>query len=360
MANTATMSNIQDISMNARKLFLVLIALWLFVPVGSSLQAQTTQFGPVTSIDWSRDGNLIVTGHGLDATHDGGISIWDAANGQALLTVPVDAPDVPDARGHVDQAVINSDGDRVAAIVVHSGSGFAEVQLINALNGQLVQRIRDGAFFDSIAWEPNGNRLAGSASISTGPLSTQMVLLWDGDTGQIVMTIDLPPGDSHGAGPIAWSPTDNLLAAGMVDGTVIIWDTVSGTVQSTIQAHDDPITDVVWSSDGTRLVTGSQDRTAKLWDLNTGQTLLVYQYEEARRSGITWSPDDSKITVLDGVTRILDATSFQVLDTLPYWLPVAWSPDGAFIASYNISQETIDTYSSDGDPVTRPVAERAL
>ena len=107
--------------MNARKLFLVLIALWLFVPAGSSLQAQTTQFGPVTSIDWSRDGNLIVTGHGLDATHDGSISIWDAANGQALLTVPVDAPDVPDARGHVDQAVINSDGDRVAAIVVHSG-----------------------------------------------------------------------------------------------------------------------------------------------------------------------------------------------------------------------------------------------
>src|SRR5262245_48469345 len=64
---------------------------------------------------------------------------------------------------------------------------------------------------------------------------------------------------------VAFSPDGKALAAGSSDGTVTVWDTVSGVKRYTLRAHRHPVLCLCFSPDGNSLAT-ADDTTLKVWD----------------------------------------------------------------------------------------------
>ena len=58
-----------------------------------------------------------------------------------------------------------------------------------------------------------------------------------------------------------------MLASGILDRTVRLWDVATGEVQQTFTGHTRGVFSVSFSSEGQVLASGSQDGTILLWDV---------------------------------------------------------------------------------------------
>ena len=64
---------------------------------------------------------------------------------------------------------------------------------------------------------------------------------------------------------VAYAPGGRWLAAGGMDKTVKLWDTVTSRQDVILEGHKDWVSDVAFSADGETLASSSHDRTVKLW-----------------------------------------------------------------------------------------------
>ena len=126
---------------------------------------------------------------------------------------------------------------------------------------------------------------------------------------------------------------------------------VLGTPLLTYEGHSGKGYAVAWSPDGRRIASGSDDGTVQVWDAFTGQRLLTYRGQRAPVYAVAWSPDGSRLAscgeapagseqgeavqVWDGQTgRLLLTYRGHAVNGEPDCIhSVAWSPDGALIAS---------------------------
>src|SRR5205823_1417065 len=101
------------------------------------------------------------------------------------------------------------------------------------------------------------------------------VRLWDLTTRAEVRVLR-----GHDVRCIAFSPDGQRLAAGCFNGTVIVWDAVSGQLQCSLTGqtadpgHTAIVNSVAFSPDGRRLVSGSRDQTVRVWDVTSGKQLI--------------------------------------------------------------------------------------
>src|SRR5207249_2774652 len=76
---------------------------------------------------------------------------------------------------------------------------------------------------------------------------------------------------SSGVRVMAFSPDGKLLAIGGGEGTVRLWDSLSGQAKGELRQHKAPIRALAFSSDSQTLLSGSEDQTAQLWRLASGR-----------------------------------------------------------------------------------------
>jgi WD40 repeat protein len=69
------------------------------------------------------------------------------------------------------------------------------------------------------------------------------------------------------------APDGRSAVSGSQDGTIAIWDLVSGRITRTLTGHTDYVTSVAVAPDGRSFITGSVDNTVKVWDFGAGQLL---------------------------------------------------------------------------------------
>ena len=72
-----------------------------------------------------------------------------------------------------------------------------------------------------------------------------------------------------------WSPNSKRLAAALIEGTVQVWDALTGTHVLIYRGHIAQVIDVTWSPDGKYVASSSADKTVQVWDSTTGELIFT-------------------------------------------------------------------------------------
>jgi WD40 repeat protein len=273
--------------------------------------------------------------HVLTAGADGKVKVWNTGNGNLERTF--ETGDKP-----VEAVAVRRDGQLVAA-----ASADGKVRLYNFNDPKLLTLLSPPAAVRSLAFAPSNQALVGACGDGS-------VVAWDviynpgqplpAEFGKVVQTftqaaVDLAfptananfysaGGDktikgwklasetatrqfAHG-GPVsavAFNPAGTLVAGGVGDGRLRIYDLAKGALQKDVAAHGTPakpeaIYCLAWSPDGTQVVTGSLDHSLKLWNATSGALVREFRafkekefpkgHQEAVLS-VAFSPDGKQI-----------------------------------------------------------------
>ena len=316
----------------------------------ASRVARTVALSPdrPAAVAFSSNGQQFATTSG-----QGLVTVWDAASGQSLLTIPSNAgqgnhalafsPDgrrlaasgpantaqvwdaatgqplfsLPGHTGPVLALAFSADGTRLASA---SADGTAKLWDASAGAFQYTVLGHAGAL-DSVAFSPDGTRLAaasadgalnvwqvaarplhlfsgaGATAVAFSPDGSQLlsaagitVTVWDAWTGQALRTLNLV-GHTGEITAVAFSPDGTRLATGSLDRKAIIWDALTGQPLLTLAGHTDTVGGVAFSADGARLATASDDGTARIWNIGLSREWFTAPRPAGSTGRAVLSPD---------------------------------------------------------------------
>jgi WD40 repeat protein len=137
---------------------------------------------------------------------------------------------------------------------------------------------------------------------------------------------------------VAFNPDGDRIASAGGDGTIKIWNSVTGALVQTIPAHTDAVVSVAFHPDGRHLASRGADLTLKVWDLTaTGQAVFTEPCDAVRKIGsaytVAFSADGRLLAAgISPVVKVWDWKNRQFLQSLPshsfHTIPVAFSGDG--------------------------------
>lgn len=129
-------------------------------------------------------------------------------------------------------------------------------------------RLKHNTFVKAIAFSPD-NKLLATASLDG------TVYLWNPLTGQKLMGLNEKGGRAHSAGvnAIAFSADGGFLATADSNGVVHIWNSNGVEAVSPFIAHKDRVVAVAFSPDSKLLATASLDGTVGIWNVSNGKTV---------------------------------------------------------------------------------------
>jgi WD40 repeat protein len=262
--------------------------------------------GAVYAIAFSSDGKTVITG-----SQDKSARLWETATGKAIMSLEHQEP--------VNVVAISPDGKTLA-----TGGGEKTAKLWDAATGKLLARFEHQSAIVAVTFSPDGK------TVMTGSDDTT-ARLWETAKGG---PLGAPMRHSQAVRAIAFSPDGKTVISCSWDKTARLWDSATGNPLGLPLVHQGPVGVVGFSSDGKMVVTGSDDKTARLWEVPTGKVIgppLRHQHEVV---AVAFSPDSKSILTgsLDNSTRLwMVATPKTAQPTVlraGAVAAVAFSPDG--------------------------------
>jgi WD40 repeat protein len=288
---------------------------------------------------WSPDGTRLAVAR---MNPLGVIGVWDAVTGRELLTL----------RGHGNAALWwiawSPDGRHLASADVNR----SVIKIWDVAGGQDYTRLgAHTAPIASVAWGADGRRL-----LSVAP-EDGTIKVWDWDNQREIFTVR---GQRHNAGA-AWSPDGNQLATfpgGMYripsqsHPDLAVLDARTGKqVQSLCCSlvggnggfgGSSGARPVCWSPDGSRVAWLGSDWSVKVWDVKDGKELSIFPVHpnQQKLDPIAWSPDGRWLALhygdVHGGTLLCDperpAEGCILPDLRCAGLNSPWSPGGERLA----------------------------
>ena len=153
--------------------------------------------------------------------------------------------------GKPEEAAVTPDDTHIAV------AASAGVMIFEG--NEFLKWIDPGSWPTSVQFSPDGKMLA------VGLLNGQ-IQLWDWEGVTKTATLE---GHTKKINRILFSRS-GLLYSASDDQNVIVWNLRSGTSIRTIHAHSQPVNDIAVTSDGRTLVSSSDDKLIRVWDIASG------------------------------------------------------------------------------------------
>lgn len=275
---------------------------------------------PVTSVTHSPDGKLLVS-----TSADRTMKIWDGQTGELLHTLQFES-DTWDAAFSPDGKILATAAyTQVVGVDPQTGQELFE------LSGKSVGwEVGFNLGASQVDFSPDGKLLA-VANIDGHPV------VWDLASQRIILRLDGHKDIVYG---IDISPDGTMIATAGRDGSVRVWDATTGQPIVILAQVNSFWYDALFSPDGTRLAAISESADLKVWEVGSWVELMSLERPETGGyQGLAWSPDGTSLATgsYDGVTRVLNASTGQLLVGLPGHVStvtdISFSPDGKSLVS---------------------------
>ncbi|MCA9794079.1 MAG: serine/threonine protein kinase [Candidatus Eremiobacteraeota bacterium] len=232
-------------------------------------------------MDWQFDGRLRPI-RAVDASADGQVLAAGGQSGTTFLS-PVSGKQDPlklRVSGQLSGLALNHRGDRIVA-----GSDLGTVKLFSAKGDELACLLEERRI-GSVAFAPNNMLLA--AGLFEG-----QVLVWN-NTGAVAHTLE---GHDNMVRCLAFSPDCKQLASGSHDGTARLWDVTTGQELRRFDEHDQVVYALRFSPNGRLVATGAADSVVRVWVTSEGTQTRTLRGEGEVVRGLAFSPDGQWIAV---------------------------------------------------------------
>jgi WD40 repeat protein len=207
--------------------------------------------------------------------------------------------------------------------------GYDTALLLWSPAGRIEDRLTGhAALVNSVAWSPEGARIASASSDHTARV-------WNAASGLCTAVLS---GHADDVNSVAWSPDGARVVTGSFDGTARVFDAGTGALETRLAGHRGDVNGVAWSVDGSTIATASDDETARLWSWR-GELLRELRGHSDWVDQVAFSPDGRLLATasLDRTARIWDVATGEELACLGEHgctvKAVRWSPCGRYLAT---------------------------
>jgi len=114
---------------------------------------------------------------------------------------------------------------------------------------------------------------------------------------------------------VAFIPDTPLLASGEKDGTLLLWNTLTGEREAQLAQLDTPVRNIAIDSEGSLLAAAAWDGRILLWDLEALEERHVLEGHDEAASSVSFSPDGTRLVSggWDHAVRVWDVQSGTLL-----------------------------------------------